>query len=298
MSPPPPPSSQLWRLFTSFGYAGSGIPLLFDLFLFHRTSSQLEVETHLLDAAAYAWSVAFLAAGIQVLNLFLQNWFLFRVSPVLLSLVLPMVSSCVVAGSFEGRNGGLGEGEGEGGVVLRLPPVRLRLLVAILRERAKLTDTDPALSSPLSQPLLIALVHLWARANPTTKVSLFGLVSIPSTLYPLALLFLDFIQGGPEALYSGLSGLLVAHAYWFATEGLPVGKRVLFLKNPPSWWRGSFPPPPGGMRTTFGEAWRPTAAASGGAGDGGAGSGREAAAGGAGGGGHQWGGKGHRLGGA
>lgn len=144
------------------------------------------------------------------------------------------------------------------------------------------------------KPLLIALIHLWARANTTTKVSLFGLISIPSTLYPPALLALDFVQGGPELFYSGLTGLLVAHAYWFATEGLPEGKRVGLLRNPPQWWRNSFGAAPGGVRTTFGEVKRAgtTTGASG------SGSGRDAAAAraGGGGGGHQWGGSGNRLG--
>ncbi|KAL7414993.1 hypothetical protein BDY24DRAFT_383348 [Mrakia frigida] len=83
---------ELWRLLTSYLYAGKGINLLFDLFLFHRTSVALEVDTHLGDTAAYAWSLAFLAVGIQTFNLYLQNWFLFRVS-LQFSLFLPPSSS-------------------------------------------------------------------------------------------------------------------------------------------------------------------------------------------------------------
>lgn len=57
---------QLWRLATAFLYAGQGLPLLFDAFLFHRTSAGLETETYLLDSARYGWSLLWIAAFIQV----------------------------------------------------------------------------------------------------------------------------------------------------------------------------------------------------------------------------------------
>lgn len=60
------PHEQLWRLVTSFLFAGSGLNLLFDAFLFHRTSASLENDTYLLDGAKYAWSLLWIAAGIQV----------------------------------------------------------------------------------------------------------------------------------------------------------------------------------------------------------------------------------------
>lgn len=60
------PHEQLWRLVTSFLFAGSGLNLLFDAFLFHRTSASLETDTYLLDGAKYAWSLLWIAVGIQV----------------------------------------------------------------------------------------------------------------------------------------------------------------------------------------------------------------------------------------
>jgi hypothetical protein len=58
--------AQLWRLATAFLYAGKGLPLLFDAFLFHRTSAGLETDTYLLDSARYGWSLLWIAGFIQV----------------------------------------------------------------------------------------------------------------------------------------------------------------------------------------------------------------------------------------
>lgn len=69
------PHEQLWRLVTSFLFAGSGLNLLFDAFLFHRTSASLETDTYLLDGAKYAWSLLWIAVGIQVRLPLAQNSF-------------------------------------------------------------------------------------------------------------------------------------------------------------------------------------------------------------------------------
>jgi hypothetical protein len=57
---------ELWRLITSFCHAGTGLPLLFDLFMFHRTSVSLENESNLGKSDRYSWHVLWLAVGIQV----------------------------------------------------------------------------------------------------------------------------------------------------------------------------------------------------------------------------------------
>lgn len=57
---------ELWRLLTSFCYAGSGLSLLFDLFMYHRTSVSLENESYLGRPDKYSWVILWLAVGIQV----------------------------------------------------------------------------------------------------------------------------------------------------------------------------------------------------------------------------------------
>lgn len=42
----------------------------------------------------------------------------------------------------------------------------------------------PLQSTVLFRPLLSATTYLWARSNPTSSVSLFGLVSVPALLLP------------------------------------------------------------------------------------------------------------------
>lgn len=42
---------EIWRILTSFCYAGKGIPLVFDLFMLFKNSSELE-ERHFLGKSA------------------------------------------------------------------------------------------------------------------------------------------------------------------------------------------------------------------------------------------------------
>ncbi|GFZ47970.1 hypothetical protein JCM24511_05717 [Saitozyma sp. JCM 24511] len=65
------------------------------------------------------------------------------------------------------------------------------------------------------------LNYLWCRANPTLKVSIFGLLTIPTSLYPPALIVLDVLTGGPSKALGGLIGLLAGHLWWFLSIYLP-----------------------------------------------------------------------------
>ncbi|MBW0480302.1 hypothetical protein O181_020017 [Austropuccinia psidii MF-1] len=48
---------ELWRIITSFFFAGSGLQLLFDLFLLYRNSMALETEAFAGRSADYAWTI-------------------------------------------------------------------------------------------------------------------------------------------------------------------------------------------------------------------------------------------------
>lgn len=78
----------------------------------------------------------------------------------------------------------------------------------------------------LFRPLLHAQTYTWCRANPTIKISIFGLLTIPTSctygdalvplklaVYPFALVVLDVITGGPDKALGGLIGLLSGHLW-------------------------------------------------------------------------------------
>ncbi|OCF33817.1 derlin-2/3 [Kwoniella heveanensis CBS 569] len=74
----------------------------------------------------------------------------------------------------------------------------------------------------LFRPLLHAQTYVWCRANPTIKVSIFGLLTIPTSLYPPALIILDLLTGGPMKALGGVMGVLAGHLWWFISSYLPL----------------------------------------------------------------------------
>ncbi|WVQ98287.1 hypothetical protein IAU59_005410 [Kwoniella sp. CBS 9459] len=74
----------------------------------------------------------------------------------------------------------------------------------------------------LFRPLLHAQTYVWCRANPTVKVSIFGLLTIPTSLYPPALIVLDLLTGGPTKALGGITGVLAGHLWWFISTYLPL----------------------------------------------------------------------------
>lgn len=136
------------RIFTSFFYGGSGLKLLFDVFLLYRNSSDLELNHFGRRTADYTWSLLFMGTVILAANY--------------------------------------------------------------------------PLGSPIFfTPLLNALVYVWARANPTSSVSFFGMVNCPSKWLPYVYIGLDLLQGGPGAAMVSSTGLLAGYAYWVLDQVLP-----------------------------------------------------------------------------
>ncbi|WVQ80228.1 hypothetical protein IAT38_002333 [Cryptococcus sp. DSM 104549] len=85
----------------------------------------------------------------------------------------------------------------------------------------------------LFRPLLHAQTYVWCRVNPTVKVSIFGLLTIPTSLYPPALILLDLITGGPMKAMGGVIGLVAGHLWWFLSTYLPLyAPTRLRRKNP------------------------------------------------------------------
>ncbi|ODN79416.1 hypothetical protein L202_03407 [Cryptococcus amylolentus CBS 6039] len=73
----------------------------------------------------------------------------------------------------------------------------------------------------LFRPLLLAQTYVWCRVNPTVRVSIFGLFTLPTSLYPPALILLDLLTGGPAKALGGIVGLLAGHLWWFLFTYLP-----------------------------------------------------------------------------
>ncbi|WOO76960.1 Derlin-2 [Vanrija pseudolonga] len=96
----------------------------------------------------------------------------------------------------------------------------------------------------LSHPLRNALIYIWCKEFPGTKMSIFGLVSVPTRLYPLVLAGLDFVLLGMSGFYAGLIGIIAGHLWWFISTYLPLHAPAR-LRRPnalgtPRWFRRLF----------------------------------------------------------
>lgn len=134
-----------------------------------------------------------------------------------------------------------------------------------------LATNYPLQSTVLFSPFTMAIVYLWSRANPNSKVSFFGLINCPAPYLPYAYLFLDLLRGGMPLAIQSSTGIASAHIYYFLREILPAtngGRGPRFLPSAPSWLRSLLPdsldpatqgqaPPPGGQIRTTG--WGGTA---------------------------------------
>ncbi|EST05749.1 Derlin [Kalmanozyma brasiliensis GHG001] len=82
--------------------------------------------------------------------------------------------------------------------------------------------TNYPLGSPIFfGPLLNALVYVWARANPSSIVSFFGMVNVPARWLPYVNIGLDLLQGGPGLAIQSGTGLLAGYVYWLLDQVLP-----------------------------------------------------------------------------
>lgn len=149
-----------------------------------------------------------------------------------------------------------------------------------------LVTNYPLQSTVLFSPFMMAIVYLWSRANPASRVSFFGIVNCPAPYLPYAYLFLDLLRGGTPLAIQSSTGIVSAYIYYFLKEVLPAsnGERgPRLIPSAPSWLQSLLPdstdpavqgqaPPPGGtVRSTgwggtafapAGRAWGDNQAAS------------------------------------
>ncbi|SAM64115.1 related to DFM1-ER protein involved in ER-associated protein degradation [Ustilago bromivora] len=140
------------RLFSCFFFGGSGLKLLFDLFLLFRNSQDLELNHFGRRTADYTWALLVMGTVIHAANY-------------------------------------------------------------------------PLGSAVLFGPMLNALVYVWARANPSSSVSFFGMVNCPSRWLPYVYIGIDLLQGGPALAIQSGTGLLAGYAYWVLDQVLPAQRR-------------------------------------------------------------------------
>lgn len=114
---------------------------------------------------------------------------------------------------------------------------RLLLLLPLL-----LALTYPLRLLVLFRPLLHAITYLWARANPSASVSLFGLFAVPATAYPFALAALDLSSYGPHGLKLALVGILAGHILHYLEHDLPPTSTLLNILQTPQWLQSFFQP--------------------------------------------------------
>lgn len=71
----------------------------------------------------------------------------------------------------------------------------------------------------LSSPLAFVPIYVWSRRHPTTRISLFGLITITADYLPLALVAFSWVIGGEWTAAAGdLLGCAVGHIVWFVRD--------------------------------------------------------------------------------
>jgi Derlin-2/3 len=77
------------------------------------------------------------------------------------------------------------------------------------------------LGTPIhTRPFALTLIYLSASlAPPGSQSSLFGLFTFPVIYLPYVSLAIDCLEGGPPAVATGVSGLVIGHVWWWGVWG-------------------------------------------------------------------------------
>ncbi|KAM6494338.1 Der1-like protein [Amanita muscaria] len=90
----------------------------------------------------------------------------------------------------------------------------------LLLSSIMLLALSPLFNLPfLSAPLAFVPIYLWSRRNPSTPISLFGLITITAPYLPIALVIFAWVLNGTwKAAAGDLVGCAVGHIGWFLRD--------------------------------------------------------------------------------
>lgn len=95
----------------------------------------------------------------------------------------------------------------------------------------------------LGSPLSFSLVYIWARRNPSVRLSFLGLFIFSAPYLPWVLLLFSLVLNN-SLPKDDLLGIVVGHIYYYFSDIYPRianGSRPL---DPPELWRRMFAPTP------------------------------------------------------
>ncbi len=90
----------------------------------------------------------------------------------------------------------------------------------LLQSATLLLVTSPLFNLPfLSSPLAFVPIYIWSRRHPSTRISLFGLLTITAPYLPIAFIAFSWILNGSwHAAAGDLIGCAVGHLIWFVRD--------------------------------------------------------------------------------
>jgi len=101
---------------------------------------------------------------------------------------------------------------------------------------------SPITSMPfLSSPLSYSLVYLWARRNPSVRLSFLGLFVFSAPYLPWVLLGFSLIINN-SLPKDDLLGIVVGHVYYFFSDIYPRIRNGSRPLDPPEFWKRMFGP--------------------------------------------------------
>mmetsp|Transcript_22873 Transcript_22873/g.91537 ORF Transcript_22873/g.91537 Transcript_22873/m.91537 type:complete len:271 (-) Transcript_22873:1443-2255(-) len=91
----------------------------------------------------------------------------------------------------------------------------------------------------LAKCLIMAILQIWVRHNPTQEVRVI-FITLRAFYLPLVMLGADFVFSGGKFPFLTLKGLLAGHMYYFLTEIVPRLPGYTHVLYAPQWFKGMF----------------------------------------------------------
>jgi len=110
----------------------------------------------------------------------------------------------------------------------------------LLYSATSLILLSPLTSMPfLGSPLSFSLVYIWARRNPSVRLSFLGLFVFSAPYLPWVLLAFSLLMNN-SVPRDDLLGIVVGHVYYFFSDIYPRIRNGARPLDPPMFWRRMF----------------------------------------------------------